>query len=75
MTKNELCQIIVNNHFSDTEITSSSTLAVAMGHLGLIKSQEMRDYAASRGGIVFSGFTDEGYKIFSFRELLSYLPD
>jgi len=35
----------------------------------------MKQYAASRGGIVFSGFNGKQYAILSFRELLSFLPD
>lgn len=61
MTKKQFCENIINNfcltenidrkNLSDHHITMSSSLAVAMEYLGLIKSNDMKMYAASRDGL------------------------
>lgn len=62
-------------------ILRSSCLAVAMEYLGLLESEEMKQYAASRGGMVFHYYTcEENPKrviqaTLTFRELLDLLPE
>ena len=85
ITKNELCWIIVNDHFdgreiNESDILQSSSLAVAMLHLGLIKDEAMKMYAESRGGVLFCGNSSpKGEKhnvaTLSVADILTLLPD
>ena len=83
VTKDQLCQTMIDRFEeeeghppADNDILGSSTLAVSMEHLGLLVSEEMQEYAASRGGSFVMPVT-KGKEIWnmSFRELLSLLPD
>ena len=90
ITKKELCWLIVNEHrlmegasLNELNILTSSTLAVAMEYLGLLKD-DAQSYASERAGTVFVGDTfpltdpypeNVNVKHLSFRELLSLLPD
>lgn len=86
MTKNELCWLIVNRFRQDkgapiveADIYGSSQLAVAMEHLGLLKSKQSIEYAQERGGTVFIGdvSADQSNDIqtLSLRTILGLLPD
>ena len=56
-----------------------SKLAVAMEYLGLLKSDEAKGYAASRGGsldsVALYYFSERGVKTLDFREIFNLLPD
>lgn len=76
LTKTQLAQHIVAEHekngiVGESMITQSSQLAVAMEHLGLIQDEQLQDYAASRGGVVWS--CRDG--CLTLREVMSLLPD
>jgi hypothetical protein len=83
LTKTQFCKSVVGNFEVDEgrkvtegDIYQSSTLAVAMEHLGMLKSKQLKDYAAERGGILFT-FVDEDTKeiaMLSARELIRLLP-
>jgi hypothetical protein len=73
LTKNELCQIVLQNE-GHQNIAQSSTLAVAKEYLGLLEGSEL-EYAQSRGGTLFMGKVGEDYKHLSFREVLDLLPE
>lgn len=83
MTRKDLCQLIVNQHFrrrpiNESEILKSSKLAVAMEYLNLIKEPYLKEYAQSRGGIVFSGNVSKNdceFKTLSLRDILALLPE
>lgn len=83
MTRKDLCQLIVNQHFhrrpiNESEILQSSKLAVAMEYLNLIKARHLKEYARSRGGIVFSGNVSQNdceIKTLSLRDILALLPE
>ncbi len=88
MTKKELCWMIVNEycvkeHCSEPDVRDimrSSTLAVAMLHLNMLKNKCDRDYARTRGGVIFVGnikppTEDKEFKTLSFAKVLSLLPD
>ena len=84
-TKTQFCKMIVNKHLreedkeklEDWDILQSSTLAVCMEHLGLIQSNEAKEYASTRGGIIYTYIDDESKEvhILSTRELIELLPD
>lgn len=59
----------------EQDVFSSSMLAVAMDYLGLIKDSEIKQYCASRDGILtLKGF--EGViEPMTLRELLKTLPE
>lgn len=86
ITKNELCWIIVNEHFGDLpinegEIYHSSSLGVAMLHLGLIKDESNKTYAESLDGFFLSGESSPKYHrpmsigTLTLKDVLSLLPD
>jgi len=64
---------------TDDHIHMESKLAVAMEYLQLIKSDEAKGYASSRGGsldsVALYYFTDSGIKTLDFREIFNLLPD
>ncbi len=65
------------DQIDDNYIYSSSTLAVAMEFLNLLKSKQAKEYTATRGGIFFT-CVDENKKevnILSTREFINLLPD
>lgn len=67
------------NRIGDEHIRQSSTLAVAMEHLGRINDPDLREYAASRGGVgwkaLVSNYPTQLEAAESFREALDLLPD
>lgn len=86
MTKEQYCRYIIKQ-FADSEgkctgrvteddIFKSSSLAVAMEYLGLLKTTLSKEYAYSRGGTVFLSVSDnKEIETLSVRELLSLLPE
>ena len=91
MTKKELCLAIIEHQCQlngipvgpvpETSITLSSALAVAMEHLGLLKTKDMQDYATTRGGtllteyfLFYNGEKRNAVSL-SVRELLELLPE
>lgn len=81
VTKRTLCQSVVNDWKlqngnrdpEDRDITSSSSLAVAMEHLGLITNDGLKTYASSRGGVLSFGSILS--TTLSLREIIESLPD
>jgi len=84
ITKEQFCKMIIKDYcednnveLSDNLILQSSTLAVCMEHLNLLKEDWAKEYAQSRGGIVYT-FYDENKSEVAFlstRELIDLLPD
>lgn len=81
ITKKQFCEHIIaewcdshgmQNPPEETYITQSSSLGVAMEHLGLIKDQAMLKYIQDRAGIYL--LTKNGGHL-STRELLEMLPE
>jgi len=88
ITKKQFCEIVVDDFcrsnnlesptmLNDSHIAQSSSLAVCMEHLGLIKSEVGKEYASSRGGILYThvNFKTKDVNILSTRELLDLLPE
>lgn len=61
----------------ETMVLQSSSLGVAMEFLGMIKSNELKEYVSSRGGTVIQ-YIDESttpkLHVLSTREMLELLP-
>lgn len=84
MTKNQFCKMLIRNFekteghkATESDIVCSSSLGVAMDHLGMIKNRDDSDYVSSRGGICYVYWDEEkqGTAILTTRELLDFLPD
>jgi hypothetical protein len=82
ITKSELCRKIIEDFTSEigrypkeSDIISSSRLAVAMEYLGLLETDEFKEYAQDRGGVLFTFWNGEEVRSLSYRELLHLLPD
>jgi len=85
ITKNQLCQVICNNHKIQTErfeidiadITTSSKLAVALEYLGVLeKNKPLADYASERDGIIIHGMDeDKNICFLTLRDILKVLPE
>ncbi len=83
ITKKELCETIItknkiNSHtdIPENKILESSNLAVAMEYLGMIKNQQLKEYASQRGGVLICGVTSNGdVKSLTLREILDLLPE
>lgn len=87
ITKKQFCKHIINEFIRDYELSSfelndgyilqSSSLAVAMEYLNLIKDKKMKEYASNRGGtfISYMDFDNKEFGILSTRELLNLLPE
>ena len=87
LTKEQFAKSIVQNFeinisednkpFKESDVMKSSSLAVAAEFLGLLKTQEYKDYAASRAGTIamyWDSTTKQTYFL-SVRDVLSLLPD
>lgn len=62
----------------ESHILSSSSLAVGMEYLGLLKDPEFQSYAQGRAGVgFFSSFnpTSKELEVISTRDMLELLPD
>lgn len=82
MTKKQLCRAVIQkecgkNVPDQSDVYKSSTIAVAMEYLGLLKARDVKDYAKERGGTVFVYYDEEQKEPchLSFRELLDLLPE
>lgn len=62
---------------TENDIYKSSSVAVAMEFLGMLESQEAKDYAEERGGtqILYIDREEMSTHILSAREILGLLPD
>ncbi len=67
---------IPREELKEFDILKSSSLAVAMEFLGLLKDKELKEYAFSRGGTIFSFYDKESKEVYmlSTRDLLEMLP-
>ncbi len=83
LSKTQLCECILQEFEHEhgrpatpEDIGSSSTLAVAMDHLGLLEGRDSQ-YAKERGGVCYHWVRAEPFSqaTLTFRELLSLLPD
>lgn len=81
LTKKELCLAAIQKFESEEHvkatsenITMSSSLAIAMEHLGMLKGNDL-EYAQSRGGVLFTYFDKNETKCLTFREVLDLLPN
>ena len=81
MTKRQLCLAMIRKEFGTTLPDEhlayrSSTGAIAMEYLGMLKTRAVKDYVEARGGTVFVDFDEEHGEPchLSFRELLDLLP-
>lgn len=82
MTKTQYCEHVIAEfcykegisraELTDAHVLSSSTLGVAMEHLGLLQDPEIKSYVSSRGGMHVLGF--EGGHL-STREFIDMLPE
>lgn len=84
ITKKQFCEIIIENFCRDNNtqvndglVTQSSKVAVAMEYLGLIESEEMKEFASERGGILFLKFDEKTGKtdFLTVREMINLLPE
>lgn len=84
ITKKQFCQMIIEDYcrdcgvnISDSLVTESSTLAVCMEYLGLIKESWAKDYAQTRGGILYTYWDKDKSEacILSTREFIDLLPE
>lgn len=87
ITKQYLCREMITLFYqtegidesilNDNHCYLSSTVGVSMEVLGLIESEKVKEYVASRGGI--AGISNMKFgsfpKVHSFREVLEHLPD
>jgi len=61
----------------DGWIYNSSTLAVCMEYLNMLKSEEAKEYVQSRDGIMYTYWDEDKSEVcvLSVRELLNLLPE
>lgn len=84
ITKKQFAESIVRDYCRETgvkeeelsgwEILKSSSLAVAMEFLGMLKTPEQQEYAKNRGG-TFVLVNSAEFQHLSTREMLGLLPD
>lgn len=87
ITKKQFCEIKIKEYCKDNNISideleegmcfTSSTLAVCMEYLGLLKDNSIKEYVASRGGTMYVyGNRETGeVAILSIREFINLLPE
>ncbi len=86
MTKKQFCECIVNMweqknrgaKAKEEDCKISSQLAVAMEYLGLLKSESVKNYAASCEGVLYFGYYDPSINnvpVLSMRDMLALLSD
>jgi hypothetical protein len=89
ITKNQYCRMLISefaktagltsDQITESHIYESSSLAVAMEYLGLLRDQRAIQYAAERGGIahhyieIIDGKCVQG--TLSVREMIELLPE
>ena len=86
ITRKQFCEIqidefcrdlnIPKEELNDNYVYRSSTLAVCMEYLGMLKSEEAKEYTASRGGHMFTyaNMDTKEVEILSTREFIDLLP-
>lgn len=79
LTKKEYCESILEDYainvgreINESDIYQSSSVAVAMEFLGLLETEEAKEYASSRAGTML--LTNKG-KVLTVRELIAMLPN
>ena len=87
MTKREACLAKIEEYCKKNEIRPgdlvdkdvyySSSLGIAMEYLGMIKTNEAKEYIANRGGhfMMWWDPDSESAKSISFREFIKLLPE
>jgi hypothetical protein len=85
MTKERFCKMKIEDYLLDNKLTEiddsavyeSSTIAVCMEYLGLIKSEEAKEYAMCRGGNLFMYYDkdEQDVAVLSIRDLIELLPE
>jgi hypothetical protein len=62
---------------NDGDVFMSSSVAVAMEHLDMIKSKDIKEYARSRGGTYATYLNEKEryYAQLSVREMIGLLPE
>ena len=85
ITKDQFANYIIDNFceeekikredLNESHIYKSSSLAVAIEHLCLLKDKRSKDYASYRGGSFVNIFNDKEVSILSTREMLFLLPE
>jgi hypothetical protein len=85
MTKKRFCKMKIEDYCLDNKIEEvsdifvyqSSTIAVCMEYLGLIKDEEAKVYAMSRGGNLFMYYDkdEQDVAVLSIRDLIELLPE
>jgi hypothetical protein len=84
LTKTQFCKMIIKDFervegrkITEADIYQSSTLAVAMEHMGLLKTKSAQGYAFSRGGTIYMYYDEDEHESYHLnaRELLSLLPE
>jgi len=87
ITKKQFCEIQINkfcrenntteNALGDGWIYNSSTLAVCMEYLNMLKSDEAKEHAQFKDGVLFMCWDKEKSEtcILSVREFLDLLPE
>ena len=65
------------NTLPEEEVYKSSSLGVAMEHLGLLSSPEIKDYVDARAGTIFTWWDKESNEValLTTRELIDLLPE
>lgn len=82
-TKRAVCEKIIQDfekknggvRVKEQDAFSSSMVAVAMEYLGLVKDTAIKEYCASRDGILKLGWTEGVIEAMTLRELLATLPE
>ena len=85
ITKKQFCEHIVNDFcetncvrkekLTDAHCTQSSSLAVAMEFLGLIKSKSIKEYTETRSGDFITHYDNGIFVFLTVRELIKMLPE
>jgi len=85
ITKKQFCEMKIKHYLrrnnikeiSDLLVAQSSTIAICMEYLDLIKSDELKEYAKSRDNALFSYWDKEKFEacILSVREFIDLLPE
>ena len=87
ITKKQFCEIQIDKFcrehnttkdvLGDGWIYNSSTLAICMEYLGMLKSEEAKEYVQTRNGILYICWDEDKSEasILSVREFLDLLPE
>jgi hypothetical protein len=78
ITKKQFCEIIIKklhnprHEIMDSSVYESPNIAVCMECLGMIKSDEAKNYASQVSGIFLTADNDN---ILTIREMINILPE